>query len=87
MGFCFLLTVQFIEHISGKESSVSGFFPFTDPWWSVTVRINRQRHSVGSPSYKLRTDDAVAFQGIVLLFMKYCQVEPQHIELFHAALR
>jgi hypothetical protein len=81
------LTVKFKDLKSGRVHVISGYFPWTDPWWNAVVHVNRQKRAFGFPSYRLRSDSAVASEKIVFLFMRACKVEKQHEDMFADALR
>ncbi|XP_040200000.1 DNA helicase B isoform X2 [Rana temporaria] len=67
-----------------KEYIVTGFFPLTDPWWSVTVDV-KQGHSQyfvkGFPSYKLE-DDILGKESMLSLFLNECKVHEDFITSF-----
>ncbi|XP_073491078.1 DNA helicase B-like [Aquarana catesbeiana] len=67
-----------------EEYTVTGFFPLTDPWWSVSVNVKQggSRYFVnGSPSYKLE-DDILGDKAILSLFLKKCNVHEDHSSNF-----
>lgn len=45
-----------------------------NPWWNVSMYV-QGNHLVGLPSYRIRRDEKVAEEGVVMLFLKDCNVE------------
>lgn len=78
-----LILVKILTEDS-KEYIVTGFFPLTDPWWSVTVDV-KQGHSQyfvkGFPSYKLE-DDILGKESMLSLFLNECKVHEDFITSF-----
>lgn len=66
---------------------MEGRFPLTDPWWQITCRVGRPRNNRvvlhGFPSYALRSDlRGEASRPLAALFLKACNVAPQHVTQF-----
>ncbi|KAM5170861.1 DNA helicase B [Mantella aurantiaca] len=69
-----------------QEYMVLGFFPLTDPWWSVTVDVKPGRSLwfvMGFPSYRLE-DDIIANESILSLFLRECKVHEDFLQPFVA---
>ena len=71
-------------------------FPLSDPWWSATLFVSGgpKKRLVGCRSYKLRTDELVAKERVVWLFVTACTTnqknEPicrEETEAFYKALK
>lgn len=71
-----------------KKYTVYGFFPLTDPWWSVSVTVygkprNYQYYVKGFPSYNLE-DDILGEESILAIFLTKCNVHNDYIAKFMA---
>lgn len=67
--------------------TVSGKFWSTDPWWEVTLQVgnNSRKHKFaqGAPAYRLRSDEGVLREKLLMLFLGKCGVAEGHRDHFH----
>jgi len=80
------ITVYFKEYKTGVIYDVVGRLQFYEPWWAATIRVQKNtstmKRLVGTPSYRIRCDEDVMKDRVVLLLMKACNVHEQHIAAF-----
>ncbi|XP_061085101.1 DNA helicase B [Conger conger] len=66
-----------------RQWRVEGRFPYTEPWWEVTCRVNlgRRKPSLqGAPSYRLRSCPLPQeARSIAALFLNACGTSPDHV--------
>jgi len=75
------ILVRFKEYGSGLVREIHGRFPLTDPWWSANLCIQKRHHQyqlISIRGYRLRDDDRVVEEKVLMLFLNDCKVPDDH---------
>jgi len=71
------IPVAFRDYSDQKVYRIEGLFSVSDPWWSATLDVTggHNKRLVGCRSLKLRSDELVAKERVVWLFIMACTTE------------